>query len=233
MRRPIYPLILVSILIAGFVNSAAAQTGVSRSSPACIGRDFAEREDPAAREALCLRELANTASGEGNVLTLKLGNGSVKTYRSEPEACTNDNAEACVRYRLIGYHASAGLFLVHAQGYEGHDSQFVNAQDGDADRVFGIPHFAPDGSTFVVINNDITGVRQYDLAIGTVATKPPALTWGRAPNDNESWEFQRWLDGNRVALRNTMKTEACPGGNCEVVLTRVGSGWRLDRARGM
>jgi hypothetical protein len=229
MKHGACPLLLSLMFVGVLVGPTVAQTNSARSNSACVGVDFADGDDPKAREALCLRELAKSASRNGNILTLRLDNGAVKNYRSKPEACNNDDAENCVDYRLVGYHASAGLFLIRAAGYEGHDCELVSARSGTATKIADVPHFAPDGSTFIVINGDITGERKYDLAIGSIATTPPSLTWHRAPNDDEEWQFHRWLDQRRVALRTTLQSEACPKGNCSAVLTRAGTGWALHQ----
>jgi hypothetical protein len=50
---------------------------------------------------MCLAELAARASRTGNVLSLKLDDGSTRTFRSNPEACKNDIADKCINYRLI------------------------------------------------------------------------------------------------------------------------------------
>jgi hypothetical protein len=214
-------------------GTAAASSGTDseRSGPHCAGADFADHDGPKARDALCLRELAQSANRSGDILTLRLENGAVKTFRSNPAACRNDDASACVDYRLVGYHASARLFLVRAKGYEGYDCRLVSARDGTTTKIADVPHFSPDGSTFIVIGNDITGVRDYDLAVGSIATDPPALTWRRRPNDNEEWHFKRWLDNEHVAL-NCFRGRAVGGigGACEAVLARADNKWTLQLA---
>jgi hypothetical protein len=208
-------LALIFLLIGSALSQALAP-----SNPYCGKYDFGDHEDAKLQEASCLNQLSKSVSRSGNTLTLKLGNGSVRAYRSNPEACRNDNAEKCVDYRLIGYHPSARLFLVLARGYETRECQLVNAQNGTISKYLSVPHFSPDDSTFIVINDDITGARKYDIVIGTVASNPPVTSWGLAANDDEIWQFQRWLDKDNVALKNDHQ---------EAVLTRAGNVWRLQR----
>jgi hypothetical protein len=219
MMNVIYLFISSFALVLGLIEAAVSQTTLP-TSPYCTKLDFGDHEDPKAQEATCLQKLSRTASRSGNTLTLRLSNGATKTYRGNPEACRNDNAEKCVDYRLVGYHHSARLFLVLVRGYETRECQLVNAQDGTTSKYLSVPHFAPDGSTFIVVNDDITGARKYDVVIGSVATNPPVTKWGLAANDNEIWEFQRGLDKDRVALKNDRQ---------EGILIRAGNSWSLQR----
>src|ERR1700729_1780412 len=131
---------LVSLLIA----PALAQSNPHAAVASCIGSD-AGSADPEAREAVCLRELRARASRKGNVLSLKLDDGKNKTYRSNPQACHDDLADKCVNYYLVGYHPSAGRYLVFVTGYEASECKLVSARDGRATTFLDIPHFAPDG----------------------------------------------------------------------------------------
>jgi hypothetical protein len=219
MMNLIHLSVLSSVLLSLLIGSALSQAPAP-SNPYCGKYDFGDHEDGKVQEASCLNRLSKLASRSGNTLTLKLGNGSAKTFRSNPEACQNDNADKCVDYRLIGYHPSARLFLVLARGYETRECQFVNVQNGTISKYLSVPHFSPDGSTFIVINDDITGARKYDIVIGTVASNPPVTRWGQAANDDEIWQFQRWLDEDSVYLKSDHQ---------EAVLTRAGNGWRLQR----
>ena len=201
-----------------------ARAELATTAAACVGSD-AGSASPEAREVSCLRELAARASRAGNVLTLKLNDGSTRSFRSNPEACKNDVADKCVTYRLVGFHAAAERYLVHVAGYENFECRLVSARTGRATALPGIPRFAPDGSTFVV-----TGVDEaYNnwITIGSVASDPPAVSWKSGSSIFEEWTFVRWINNDEVAMRNTVKSAACPDGACDAILRRSGTGWTL------
>jgi hypothetical protein len=130
-----------------------------------------------------------------------------------------------VTYRLVGFHAAAQRYLVHVAGYEGFECRLVSARTGRATTLLDIPHFAPDGSTFVVTGFDSA----YDswITIGSVASDPPALSWKSGPSFIEQWMFVRWINNDEVAVRNTVKSASCPDGACDAILRRSGTSWAL------
>jgi hypothetical protein len=97
-------------------------------------------------------------------------------------------------------------------------------------RLDHLPHFAPDGSTFIVIGR-VDSNEGGCFAIGSVASGSPSLEeWkGFAPNDVEYWEFQRWLDDAHIAMKFEGQSLTCPSRNCEAVLERVGRDWSFQR----
>ena len=200
--------------------------GLTRTSPG-VGSDAASASADE-REVTCLRELAGRARREGNLLSLRLANGAIKTFRSNPEACRNDDANKCVTYRLVGFHAGSQRYLVLVAGYEDFQCWLVGARSGRATTLRNIPHFAPDGQTFFVTGYDAV----YDnwLGIGSVASEPPALQWEQAAPLYDSWEFVRWIDNDRIALHETAQNETCPG-DCDAILRRTGAAWTLERVR--
>jgi len=203
-----YVSVLASLAVVSLAGPVTAPSSSEAAAVSCIGSD-ADVADLEAREAACLRELGKRASRTGNILSLKLDNGTTKTLRSNPEACKNDLADKCVRYRLVGFHPLAGRYLVYVTGYENFECQLVSARTGRATAFLNIPHFAPDGSTFFVTGYDGT----YDnwIGIGSVASDPPALVWELGPN-SEGWEFLRWIDNDQVALRALRRLRAAPMG---------------------
>lgn len=215
---------LAFLVLAGTVT---AQSGAQAAPAACVGTD-ADTGDPEARESLCLQELGNRASRSGNVLSLKLDNGTAVRFVSDPEACNDDNAEKCMKYFLVGFHPASGRYLVFAEGYEDFECRLVSARTGEAVSLKNIPHFAPNGSTFFVTGFDNT----YNnwLGIGAMAPDPPALMWENKRDNDEEWDFVRWIDNDRVALRTTTESEACPHGDCDAVLKRTGGNhWEFER----
>lgn len=221
-------LVLSSLVVLLLVGPAAAQSNAHASTANCIGSD-ADTMEPEAREAVCLRELGGRAYRTGSVLSLTLDNGTSRIFRSNPKACKDDLAEKCVNYRLVGFLPAAGRYLVLVTGYESSECRLVSARTGRATKLFGLPHFAPDGSTFFVTGVD----NAYDswIGIGTIASDPPALMWKMGSDPNHSWKFLRWIDDVRVALIDTARSEACPNGNCDALLSRSGTNaWTLERS---
>jgi hypothetical protein len=216
--------VLASLAVVSLLGLVTAPSSSAAAAASCIGSD-ADVADLEAREALCLRELGKRASRTGNVLSLKLDNGTTKTFRSDPEACKNDRADKCVRYRLVGFHPLAGRYLVYVTGYESFECKLVSARTGRATTFLNITHFAPDGSTFFVTFPD----SNYDnwLGIGSVTSDPPALVWEMGPT-MASWEFLRWINNDQVALLDTASHEGCHDGNCEAILKRAGDVWVLE-----
>jgi hypothetical protein len=222
MRRFLVFAGLASVLLAG----PAASQSVDATTQRCIGSD-AETKDLEARESVCLRELADKASRTGNVLSLKLDNGKTKTFRSNPEACGKDDANHCENYYLVGFHPSSGRYLVYGSYYESFDCKLVSARTGKATSFRNIPHFAPDGQTFFISGYDGT----YDnwLGVGSMKSDPPALIWEKRSETYQDWQFVRWIDNDRIAVRDPGGNERCPGKDCEAVLKRTKGEWTLDR----
>jgi hypothetical protein len=225
-------LALVGVAHAALVGGALAQPGSPRTAASCIGVDYDERADSKARESACLSELRNSATRKGALLTLKLENGATKTFLSNPAACQNDDASRCADYRLIGYHASARQYLIRGQGSQQHDCALVRASDGKVTTLANVPHFAPDGATFILVNDNATSIRPFDLAIGSVTADGPTLAWQRPPNDSEVFEYQRWIDNDRIAFvvrYLDQKGNECPQRKCDAVLVRFGASWTTLR----
>jgi hypothetical protein len=180
----------------------------------------------AAREAVCLKELGRRVSRKGKVLSLKLDNGTTKNFRNKNEGGSLD-CESCVDYYLVGFYSTystAGAYLVHEQLDESYDEthyQLVNVHTGETKEVEGVPRFAPNNSTFFV---KICSEGSCSLNIKSMASSAPA--WEEA--DPGHWDFVRWIDNDRIALRVAQKTPRCPRGNCKAILKRTGSSWTIE-----
>ena len=216
-------LALAALLLTGPARAQPSQSAVAAN---CVGSD-ADTPEPEAREAICLRELRDRASRKGSALSLKLNNGTTKVFLSNPEACKKDDARKCVSYYLVGFHASAGRYLVFVTYYESFECKLVSILTGKATTFRNVPHFAPDGPAFFVTGHD--GGYDNWLGIGSIASDPPALVWEKGPIVGENWDFVRWIDGDQVALVETEQSEGCSEGNCEGVLRRTSDGWTLER----
>jgi hypothetical protein len=226
--RQVFRATCIWFFISQLISPVTAETTALSTGSYCGNRDFDDLGHPEHQEAVCLVKLSNLASRSEKTLLLKLVSGASKTFKSSgKEACAADGgADTCVNYFLIGYHSSAHLFLILVWGYENHEVLLVNAIDGTESKLASVPHFSPDGSIFIVIDNDIT-IREFDFAIGSLKGNRPALLWKRnSKDDYESWDFERWLDEHRIALK-AGNDEICPKGNCESILTQIGKEWTL------
>jgi hypothetical protein len=133
-----------------------------------------------------------------------------------------------VSYYLVGFYPTARTYLVYGQGYDGHDYTLVNLRTGGTKKVDEVPRLAPDGLTFLVKACDETGGPSCWISLGSMASSDsPAIVWQRASYDADDWNFVRWIDKNRAALRAARESERCPDGNCEAVLKRTGGSWRI------
>src|SRR5215471_7745042 len=121
--------VLAWIALLLFVGEAVAQGNAAAPPRACIGVDFDfdERAQVAPREATCLRELRKSASRKGDLLTLRLENGTSKTYRDNPKPCDIGDARNCVHYSLVGYHPRARVYSILVQYYEKSRCDLVSA----------------------------------------------------------------------------------------------------------
>jgi len=212
------------------LGHAAAQAGSNAAPATCsVGID-GEKADVV--EAACLREFGKLASRKGDLLTLRLENGESKAYRDDAKACDTDDAR-CTYYRLVAYHPKAQVYSIGIQYYEGSGFELLSARTGKVLLVSGTPYFSPDGSRFVVIDNDYGHGGPHDLSIGSAANGSLSLEWEHLSEGGElrEWRLERWIDNDHIALRvfPADAGQKCPDNNCDAVLTRFGNGWVISR----
>ena len=150
-------------------GSRRANQSASTSSKVCRRRSGRRNALATARSSLSpgASQIRNK-----NLLSLLLENGETKTYRNDPKACANDDATNCVYYGLGGYHPAAHIYLILIQYYEGSGSELVSARTGKTLSFSGVPHFSPDGSNFIVIDNDLAYGGSFDIAVGSNCDRP-------------------------------------------------------------
>ncbi|MFC5326418.1 hypothetical protein [Bradyrhizobium oligotrophicum] len=219
-------LVLVLALATGRV-SAQGDAGTVPSVSTCmkIGDDWA-----ADREAACLRELRDRVSRKGELLTIRLDSGKIKTYQNDQKACQNDDAQHCVHFALISYHPETRVYAIGISYYEGRSVELLSARTGATLKLSGVPHFTPDGSRFVAIDNDYAYGGEHDLAIGSAANGELSLQWQSAPaNQPREWRFEHWVDNDHVALQvfPADSGQKCPVDDCNAFLVRFGQGWTV------
>lgn len=228
--RTIY--ILFSGWLALLLPELAAAKAGTNSAPAICGVDIGDQEADAL-EAACLRELGRLASRKGDVLTLRLENGTSKVYRNDRKACDAEDAQKCIYYGLAAYHAKAHVYSIVLQYYEGGGFELLSARTGNVLRLSGTPYFSADGSRFIVIDNDYAFGGPYDIAIGSVANGSLSLEWQQVSTGGGplEWRLQRWIDNDHIALRVYPLGigQKCPDNNCDAILTRFGNSWVISR----
>ena len=228
---------VISLLVFGWtalVVAGRAPAQAISNSPSAICSADAEDQKAEAREVDCLRQLGPEASRKGEQLTLKIENGTSKTYEDNPKACAADDAKNCILHSLVGYEPAARVYSVLIRYYEGSNIDLVSARTGNVLKVGGEPHFSADGSRFLVIDNDLAYGGPYNLAVGSTTNGSLKLDWQRAHADEGEpmeWHLQRWIDDDHIALRVFPADTApnCPDNDCEAILTRFDSGWAVRR----
>jgi hypothetical protein len=220
------------LLLAGCFGIPA-----STDSPAAVGapanviavrtcnESGADAKDPKAREAACLKELGKQASRKGNVLSLKLDDGTAKTFRTETAGCNGDGPKKCEEYRLVGFYPLPGAYLLLSQGFEIYGFKTVNIHTGETKEFDGVPRLAPDNATFFVksCHDGCT------ISIETMASAAPPVWQTSSPDADAEWEFVRWIDNDQVGLRISGKSPHCEQGDCEAILKRSGDSWSVEK----
>jgi hypothetical protein len=227
---------MIYVLVAGCLvlalpRYAAAQAGTN-SAPATCGVNIdVQKADEL--ETACLRELGRLASREGDLLTLRLESGGSKAYQDDPKACETDDVKNCINHRLAAYHAEAHVYSIVIQYYEGSSVELLSARTGKVLLVSGAPYFSPDGSRFVVIDNDYGHGGPHDLSVGSTANSSLSLEWEHLSEAGElrEWRLERWIDNDHIALRvyPADADRKCPDNNCDAMLVRFGNGWAIRR----
>jgi hypothetical protein len=225
----------VLLLLAGCIGIASGPAVSPLNAVACSGFN-ADTKDLDARESVCLKELGKLASRKGDALSLKLETGTPKTFRSDTTGCDKSKddtpKDACISYYLVGFYPAARTYLVYGQGYEAHDYTLVNVRTGGTTKVDEVPRLAPDGLTFLVKACDETGGPSCWISIGSMASSDrPVIVWQRASFDADDWNFVRWIDKDRAALRIARQSEHCPHADCEAILKRTRSSWTIANLR--
>ena len=201
---------------------AAAVAPATVIAAGACSESGADAKDPKAREAVCLKELGKQASRKGSVLSLKLDDGTAKTFRTDTAGCDGDGLKKCEEYRLVGFYPLPGAYLVLSQGFEIGGFMTVNIHTGETKEFSGIPRLAPDNATsFVRSCND-----GCTISIDSITSAAPPA-WQMYSPDTD-WAFVRWLDNDQVALRISGKSNRCPQAGCEAILRRVGSSWKIE-----
>jgi hypothetical protein len=170
-------------------------------------------------EAKCLAKLRGIASRSGKNLSLKLDNGSTKSFLNT-ERC-EIAGESCVQTSLIDYRPSQHLFVLSAHYYESFGSIMVSQRTGEVFRIEdAAPHFSPDGKRFVVVAvNEQDGINQ--VAIYSTSAFPPAPEWSYTPKSfATTFGFVGWNGNDQIKLRTLDQ-------NSEASMSRISSGWKL------
>ncbi|HXH46966.1 MAG TPA: hypothetical protein VNK51_24390 [Bradyrhizobium sp.] len=203
---------------------SAAQPGSGTPNKACIGLDIGS-QTYVSREVSCLRELRKTVSRKGGVLTVRLENGTSKTYPDNPS-----DGDNYTRHWLVGYHPEVRVYLIAIGYYEGIGFELLSARTGKVLRLTGTPHFSPDKSRFVAIDNDEAYGGDHDLVVGSVSNDSLSLEWQYRTKDGLlEWRLDRWVDNDHIALQVSRigADVECPDGGCDAMLVRFDKTWTI------
>lgn len=182
-----WPYVFLTVLLGG---SAFAQA----PSTAPIACD---------EEAACLAKLKGMASREGDVLTLKLANGTTKTFKDNRKACEEDDGASCVSYQLRGYRPAQNVYVIGLTLYEGLGAELVSMRTGEVLSLPNMPEFSPSGRLLAAVDNDQTDTPEYKIGIWSLDGEGRAKQELRyiPPSLDEVWEIVRWEGDAKVVFK--------------------------------
>ena len=163
------------------------------------------------------------------MLSLRLDNGSTKTFRSS-KSC-EEAGERCDLTTLIGYMPPQHMFVLRRDGYESVRYLVVSGQNGKSFELEADPHLAPDGKQFVVVAADEMNGWERDVAIYSTSSFPPRLEWSyrtQKADEYAIYSFAGWDGNGRIKLRSNGPQNM----ETETGVTRTAEGWKLKLANG-
>ncbi|WP_126246509.1 hypothetical protein [Chitinophaga rhizosphaerae] len=129
---------------------------------------------------------------EGNVLHIKLKNGSEKEFRDNAESDGEDHEV----HIYNGYLPAIGSFVIGRFGYETYDVLLVDEKTGAETPIIGLPQLSPDGKKMIVSNLDLMAAFTFNgLEYYIKTDKGLEKLYDFSP---EKWgpESIKWLDAN-------------------------------------
>ncbi|ANY78935.1 hypothetical protein BB934_12540 [Microvirga ossetica] len=183
------------------------------------------------REAECLARLNGLAKREGELLFLRLENGKSEIYLDDRQACKDDNASDCVKYKLRAYRPDQKLFVVGYSLYEGSGANVVSAKSGRTVFLTNLPVFSPNGRFFAAADSDPHYERKYEIAVWSfVSGKAKQEFTYSTPKTarEESWEVLGWDGNDRIKLKVGIPDDAYEMQESETKLVRTKQGWKLN-----
>jgi hypothetical protein len=185
----------------------------------------------------CLRRLDKLAQRRGHVLSLKLANGTTKTFETTSHRCfdydspsySEENRPAeCISYTLKGYfpaHRHVLLDVGEGQHYGWYS--IVSGRTGHETRIPNIPHYAPGGRRFASVNPSEAEDHAENAIYIWSTGEPPKLEFHHQPKGYTLYRFDRWEGSDRVVLSVEFSGEEGLK-RAPATVVRTKEGWRLD-----
>jgi len=183
------------------------------------------------REKDCLAKLNGLADRKGNVLRLKLENGTEKTFRENRQACDAHDAEECLRYDLRAYLPAQHAYVVKWSGYEESGSLVISTKTGHSVELDSLPQFSPSGRWFASVNVNQIDESQYAFGIWSTTPDGPQQVFrysARMTQPDEHWEFVGWDGDDRIKLKVSINPGSGQMREMETSAVRTAQGWRLN-----
>lgn len=178
------------------------------ASPA-FGQTPSSTQDPVScdQESGCLAKLPEKARRDGDVLILTLDDGQITNFKTNRQACENDDADNCIIYELRSYRPTQKLYIVEWAAYEGRGAVLVSAKTGELLRLPTMPIFSPSGQRFVAFKDedyDPVFDPDYEVGIWSILSDEAKQEFRYKAPENalpESWNAMGWDGESRVVLK--------------------------------
>jgi hypothetical protein len=182
------------------------------------------------QEADCLANLTVKAHREGDVLTLRLEGGKTKAFKTNRQACENDNANDCIVYELRAYRPAQNVYVVAWTLYEGKGAGLISTKTGDVLVLPDMPDFSPSGQWFVAVDNDPHYTPEFQVGIWSLqgGAAKQEFRYG-TPQDisPEGWNVLGWDGDKRIRFEvGGLDDDSVPKVETDAVLRE--QGWLLN-----
>lgn len=224
------------LLLAGLaaLTATISLANAESAQPLLCLRDGSKPQPREKIEAPCLTQLAGLVERKGGVLRLKLQNGQFKTFTDVTVGCDAEKFDfsKCFSFQLVGYRHAQQAFIIDVSYYEGGVVKLVSSRTGNEVATATVPHYSPNGTRLISVDQNEMGDRKYDIAIMSSDGDPVRPEWEyRTPQGDryEVWTFLSWVGDDRIRLSATVFDGKGKAQDHETVAIRTGQGWQLDR----
>jgi hypothetical protein len=223
-------LLALALVYAG--SAAIAQSGQQAQPPTPKPRPtVGPATDLHCSEDDCLRQLRGLARRDGDHLHLTLTNGTTRTFTTTTDTCEAGIYEKCLQYRLIGYYARHGHFLVDVAFLNhGGVTFLVSRRNGEHISLDGVPHFSPGGTRIAAVSaSESADHGANSIEIWSTATHTPQSEWRYEVPDGEYslYKFAGWDGDDRLKMTVATRIGEEFHDAVPVEAVRTPAGWRL------
>ncbi len=155
------------------------------------------------QESGCLIKLPEKVRRDGDVLILTLDNGQVTNFKTNRQACENDDADNCMVYELRSYRPTQRLYVVEWAAYEGRGAILVSTKTGELLGLPTIPIFSPSGQRFVAFKDEDYDPT-YEVSIWSILGGEAKQEFRYKAPENalpEGWNAIDWDGESRVVFK--------------------------------